>query len=205
VPNVHLIGWHPSLRKVSLTEAIIRYTGYDLAAAKHLTDTLLDGAPIELPLLDGVDPAQAITALEALGTIVRYELESTKLDSARLYLLTHDYPSHVVQGGLMRLLDDWERLAVSVAKGQEQEQDDYLNDVDGRHILAAMLPSLDSELHDLAVTQLARIDSIIRPHLVPTSVCIWGSDNEAKYGYDRERHWWYYHRPRIVDRLWRDR
>src|SRR5687767_1241951 len=204
VTNVRITGWRPGLRKVSLTEAIMRYTGYDLAVAKYLTDTVLDGAPIALPLRENVNPAQVVSELDALGAVASYESQSDPLDSARMYLVTHDYPDHVVQGGLLRLLDDWERLAVSVAKGEPQEQDDYLNDVDGRHILDQILPSLDADQRELATTRLARIDSIIRPHLVPTDACVWGTANEAKYEYERARHWWYYHRPRAVDDLWRD-
>jgi len=59
-------------------------------------------------------------------------------------------------------------------------------------------------LRGLMIERLGRTDSLIRPHLVPTAKCIWGEDNERRYGYSRDRDWWYYHRPRVVDETWTD-
>lgn len=78
-----------------------------------------------------------------------------------------------------------------------------MNDVDGRHFLDQMLPHLDAHQTRLTTEQLAEADSRIRPPLVPTTVCIWGEVNAAQYGYERATHWWYFHRPRVVDESWR--
>ena len=125
------------------------------------------------------------------------------LDSARAFLRANRYPDHVIEGGLERLLDGWESIASSVASGEVQFQDDYLNDVDGRHILHLMLPDLTDEQRVLATRRLAAADNQIRPHLVRTTECIWGVENEQRYKYDEATHWWYYHRPRTVDESWR--
>ena len=126
------------------------------------------------------------------------------LDSARAYLHANRYPTHIVEGGLEYLLAGWDSVARSVAAGEVQFQDDYLNDADGRHILAEMLPDLSPEQRELAAARLAAADATIRPHLTPTRECLWGTENERRHGYRRGAHWWYYHRPRVVDESWRD-
>ena len=125
-------------------------------------------------------------------------------DSARAYLRRHGYPEHVVAGGLEYLVVGWEKVAHSVAGGRVQFQDDYLNDMDGRHVLWKMLPELSSEEQARAHSRVAAADAVIRPHLTPTKGCLWGTENERKYGYRRDTHWWYYHRPNIVEDGWRD-
>ena len=125
-------------------------------------------------------------------------------DSARAYLRTHGYPSHVVEGGLAYLLARWEGVAKSVSAGEVQYQDDYLNDVDGRHTLAEMLADLSSDQRSQADARIATADTLMRPHLLRTESCLWGEENERTHSYRRELHWWYYHRPRIVDETWRD-
>jgi hypothetical protein len=126
-------------------------------------------------------------------------------DSARRFLLERHYPDHVVEGGLERLLRHWEDVAESVAQGEVQYQDDYLNDMDGRAILEELLPHLEASERAEAQRRLARADARLRTQLIPTSGCIWGEENARKHGYSRERDWWYYHRPRVVDDTWRDR
>ena len=62
-----------------------------------------------------------------------------------------------------------------------------------------MLPHLDAEQRRDAEDRLAEADALIRPHVIPTAQCIWGDENARKHGYTRDRDWWYYHRPRVVD------
>lgn len=126
------------------------------------------------------------------------------MDSAREYLRAHRYPEHVVAGGLNYLLDGWDAVARSVAAGEVLFQDDYLNDMDGRCILAEMLPNLAPDQQHEAASRIATADALIRPHLISTAGCIWGSENERRHGYTRDFHWWYYHRPSTVDESWRD-
>jgi hypothetical protein len=125
-------------------------------------------------------------------------------DSARQYLRDHTYPRHVVDGGLEYLLSGWEIVCESVAHGEIQYQDDYLNDMDGRQILAELRPHLDVEQLREADERIARADALIRANLVATTICIWGEENAHKHGYVRERDWWYFHRPTVVEEGWRD-
>jgi hypothetical protein len=125
-------------------------------------------------------------------------------DSARQYLSDRAYPRHVIDGGLEFLLSGWERVCESVARGEVQYRDDYLNDMDGRQILAEMRSHLDAEQVREADVRIAKADAKIRANLVPTKTCIWGDENARKSGFVPGRNWWYYHRPRVVESGWRD-
>lgn len=126
----------------------------------------------------------------------------SKEEEARSYLRLKSYPSHIVEGGLERLVRNWERVAESVASGEEQYQDDYLNDMDGRAIIEEVLSHLGGGSEAMQ-KRVQAADSLIRQHLIPTEECLWGEKNARKYGYSREKDWWYYHRPKVVDDSWR--
>ena len=125
------------------------------------------------------------------------------LDSARAYLRAKKYPEHTIDGGLERLLAGWEAVANSVARGEVQYEDDYLNDMDGRRILEDMLDDLSPDQRSMAEKRLASADSLIRPLLIGIDECLWGAENAQKCGYSRDRDWWYFHRPPNVDSSWR--
>jgi hypothetical protein len=127
------------------------------------------------------------------------------MDVVRDFLKAKGCADVVVRDGLEGLVRGWERVAASVAAGEEQFQDDYLNDMDGRQILADALAIATSEERGNVEPRVAVADQLMRSHLVPTQTCIWGDENSVKYGYDRERDWWYFHRPRLVESDWRDR
>jgi hypothetical protein len=124
-------------------------------------------------------------------------------DVVRDYLRSRNYSHLVVRDGLAGLVRSWEAIVASVASGQEQERDDYLNDMDGRRILEEALQVALPEERSQWVERVRVADDRIRPHLVPTSACIWGDDNAAQHDYSRERDWWYYHRPQKVAPSWR--
>ncbi len=84
------------------------------------------------------------------------------------------------------LLGEWRRTVHDVEHEYALTFDDYLNDLDVRHSLqsfAALLPEL-RELDErfLAVT-------------FPSGECVWGVENEAAEGWDREKHWYYWRLP----------
>lgn len=108
---------------------------------------------------------------------------------------SRDYADHVVRGGLEGLVRTWECVVESVASGREQDNDEYLNDMDGRRILEEALAIASSPERARWVERVRIADERIRPHLVPTEECIWGEANAEKYGYSRVRDWWHCHRP----------
>jgi hypothetical protein len=127
------------------------------------------------------------------------------MDSVRDYLKVRRCADYVVRDGLEGLVRGWEQVAASVAAGQEQFQDDYLNEMDGRQLLAEVLAIATPAERGDAEARIASADQLIRSHLLPTQACILGDENAAKYGYDRARDWWYFHRPRVVEANWRER
>lgn len=124
-------------------------------------------------------------------------------DPVREYLQRQQYADFVVSGGLPWLVSAWERVVESIVRGEEQYEDDYLNDMDGRRILAEALEVAAPDERALWEPRVAAADERVRAHLVPTEECLWGEENAAKYGYSRDRDWWYYHRPHTVDDSWR--
>lgn len=96
------------------------------------------------------------------------------------YLRNRGYPDFVVEGGLARLVRSWEATADSVASGKAQDQDEYLNDMDGRRILEEPLGIAPPEERTRWLELVRAIDAKIGPHLVPTVECIWGETNAAK-------------------------
>lgn len=116
-------------------------------------------------------------------------------DVVREYLRRQDYADHVVRGGLEGVVCRWERFVESVASGEPQEIDDYLNEMDGRRILEEALTVAPPDEQSLWLPRVRAADGSMRSHLIPTEECLWGEHNARKYGYTREHDWWYYHRP----------
>lgn len=117
-------------------------------------------------------------------------------DVVREYLRSRDYADHVIRGGLEGLVGSWEYTVESVASGAEQCRDDYLNEMDGRRILEEALAIASAEERALWIERARAADEKIWPHLKPSEECLWGDDNARKYGYSRERDWWYYYEPK---------
>jgi len=112
------------------------------------------------------------------------------------------YADHTVSGGLAKLVTGWEALVTSVVKGEPQDYYEYLNDMDGRRILAEALEVASPEERAKFAARVDMADERLRPHLQPSVRCIWGEDVAAKRGWTPEKAWWYFHRPRLVDDSW---
>ena len=66
---VRITGWRKGLRKIAMTQAIRRPTGMGLAAAKGLTDRVLDGAVVEIDTPSRESARDLAKELESLGAI----------------------------------------------------------------------------------------------------------------------------------------
>jgi hypothetical protein len=62
-------------------------------------------------------------------------------DPIRQLLAQRQCAAHVIERGIEYLVSAWGRVAESVACGEVRGQDDYLNEMDGRHILDEVLPA----------------------------------------------------------------
>ena len=117
-------------------------------------------------------------------------------DIVRDYLRSRRYTDHVIRGGLEGLVRMWEHVVASVASGESQDRDDYLNDMDGRRILEEALAVAPAEERSKWAARVQAADDRIRLYLIPTEECLWGDDNARKEGYSRKRDRWYYHSPK---------
>ncbi len=123
-------------------------------------------------------------------------------DHIESYLAAQRYADHVVTGGVRGLVESWEYTVDGIIRGETMIEPEYLNDMDGRRILAEVLAILPPEERRDWDVRVHLADARVRPFLVPTVNCLWGQANEQRHGYVREQDWWYYHRPLIVDPDW---
>ena len=73
--RVEITGWREGLKKVSMTETLHDLGGLDLAAAKGVTDRVLDGESVAISL-QSAQAAEALAArLSSLGALCRVQEE----------------------------------------------------------------------------------------------------------------------------------
>jgi hypothetical protein len=118
----------------------------------------------------------------------------TELDPVRRVLTDRGSPAEVVNGGLDGLLERWTSVVDSVAAEYPLTLDDYLNDMDVRDALAAVLLVVSETEAGAARLRLDPLDERFRTVTVATG-CLWGDDVEEDDALDPGREWWYYRRP----------
>ena len=116
-------------------------------------------------------------------------------EAVRDFLRRRGSASHVVEGGLPGLLRMWERLVASVERGYPLTLDDYVNDLDGRQILAETLAALPQAATPAQRERLARADARLRAASRP-GPCLWGDANAQAHGWTPRTHWWYFRHPK---------
>jgi hypothetical protein len=117
-------------------------------------------------------------------------------DPVRDYLRRSGAPYSVVAQGLRGLVENWERVVNQVVEGYNLTLDDYLNDMDGRQMLANALELAPEEVRAAFLTRVHDADLRIRLNLVPAGRCLWGAIVAGEEGWREETHWWYFERPR---------
>lgn len=123
-------------------------------------------------------------------------------DEIREHCRRQGYSMPVIRGGLERLVGQWEAVAASLAAQESQYYDDYLNDMDGRKILAEVLPLASEEQRTSVEARVSSADATVRAHTEETEECIWGSEPAAKHGWSPHVDWWYYRRPKALGADW---
>ena len=118
-------------------------------------------------------------------------------DPVREYLSSQRCAKHVVRGGLEYLVSSWESTVRDVTRGRYEEfdEDEYLNDVDARAILAGVSESVPEECVAPFRGRIETSDAAFLRASVPTQACIWGDPNAEARGWTRDRDWWYFRRP----------
>jgi hypothetical protein len=114
----------------------------------------------------------------------------------REFLRARGCPEPVVSAGADGLVEEWERLVDQVEKGYPLGLDDYLNDLDGRELIAALMSAVSRALTPVQKRRLVAADERMRAAVQPLEHCLWGDRLAAANGWDAERNWWYFSRPR---------
>ena len=117
-------------------------------------------------------------------------------DPVREYLRKSGASYAVVAQGLRGLVENWERVVDQVMAGYDLTLDDYLNDMDGRQLLANALELAPAEVRDAFIPRVRDADMRIRLNLVPAGRCLWGAIVAGEEGWRPEEEWWYFERPR---------
>jgi len=112
------------------------------------------------------------------------------MDPVREFLKQRGAAEHIVQGGLDGLVEAWENVVESVKRGYKLGLDDYLNDMDGRQLLAEALPLANSK--QAYIDRVRRADESIRQLVKPVGRCLWGEKNAKNYAWSAEKNWWYF-------------
>jgi hypothetical protein len=112
------------------------------------------------------------------------------------YLRGEGAPDHVVQGGLDVLLEGWERTVAAVEQGYTRGYEEYLNDLDGRQLLAQAVARVTPAQAAAVQERLELLDDRMRAATTPVARCLWGAIVAEEEGWGPEANWWYYARPR---------
>ena len=113
----------------------------------------------------------------------------------REFLRARGCPEPVVAAGADGLVEEWERIVEQVEQGYPLGLDDYLNDMDGRELIAALMSAVSRALSPPQKRRLTAADERMRAAVTPLQHCLWGDRLAAANGWDATRNWWYFSRP----------
>jgi hypothetical protein len=117
-------------------------------------------------------------------------------DPVREFLEGKGCPPEVVKKGIAGLVAGWERVAAEVGKGYSLTLDDYLNDLDGRQILDEALAVAGQGADGKIRERVRRADRKMRSLVEPAGKCLWGAEVADSEGWNPEKNWWYFTRPK---------
>ena len=109
-----------------------------------------------------------------------------------------DCADFVVNDGLNYLIPTWKKFTENVDKDDGSIIYEYLNDLDTRNIIDRILPFVtDKERHEI-VTEIEQYDKNFISKTFEAKECLWGSENEIKEGYTRQKNFYYYRAPQYL-------
>ena len=111
------------------------------------------------------------------------------------YLRGEGAPDPVVRGGLEVLLAGWERTVAAIEAGYTRGFEEYLNDLDGRQLLAQALERVTPAQAATVQDRLEQLDARMRAATRPVARCLWGAIVAEEEGWEPVGNWWYYARP----------
>jgi len=116
-------------------------------------------------------------------------------DKVRRFLARRGSPGFVVNAGLAGLVGRWKETAREVSRGYPLGLDDYLNDLDGRQLIAEALPlSTPAERKKLR-SRVLEADTVFKNHSTAVRFCLWGAREAHRRGWTSRKNWWYFRIP----------
>jgi len=117
-------------------------------------------------------------------------------EDVKRFLLERGCPDDVVEAGLEGLVEGWERTAGEVQRGYSLGLDDYLNDLDGRQLIAELRDAFPGAASPTLLERIAAADALIEQAVSPVDECLWGEELADREGWTAEDNWWYFRLPR---------
>jgi hypothetical protein len=106
---------------------------------------------------------------------------------------------------LATLVDRWAEVVAEVERGYTLTFDDYLNDIDLRHLIARSLRNAPPQ-HIVAMAPLLykmdTIDAKFREMTEIVDECIWGEANANDERWSADTEWYYYRQPQTRPSDW---
>lgn len=116
-------------------------------------------------------------------------------DPIREFLQKRGCPEHVINGGMAGLIEGWEATVRAVKGGYPLDLDDYLNDLDGRQLLADALAVVPTGLKHAFVNRVRQADKLMKSLVAPLEKCLWGASVAKSKGWTPKKNWWYFSMP----------
>jgi hypothetical protein len=181
--------------------------------AQHLQKMLPDIIPDLIPILNGQDAVWKYWILQIFfietkseywkkidKIIKRLALNPTdierkeEVDILALEILNDYYGS---ESEMSNLISNWVGFANKYAR-EESYIYEWQNDMDARRLIDEKLIKLDENQKVGLLEKLQALDELVIQKTFEVSECIWGEENEKKYGWNREKQWYYYRVNQLV-------
>lgn len=113
------------------------------------------------------------------------------LDKIAKDMLSMRSSYYVVEGGILKLIDDWKRFVIECENGYSGMIEEYRNELDGRFLIQTIVDDVgDNNLVESIEREIKSFDERFRSLLTDTDKCIWGKPGEKKF--NRIKHFWYF-------------
>lgn len=106
---------------------------------------------------------------------------------------------------LATLIERWAEVVAEVERGYTLTFDDYLNDIDLRHLIARSLRNAPAPQIVAMAPLLYKIDTVdakFRALTESVTECIWGDANARDEHWSPDSEWYYYRQPRTRPADW---
>lgn len=121
-------------------------------------------------------------------------------EDVREFLRGRGLADVVVDAGIPGLIEGWEQTA----REAERERypfgiEDWLDELDGRHVLHELDSALPHALSAVDRERLAEADHRLLSATELAPHCLWGEVLARRNQWTPKRHWWYWRQPRRVE------